>query len=194
VAEDIMSLLDEYAARLARGERPDAHEYLERAGEQREELAAVLDRFLALAPAPHPDEETVALVGAWVANQPPVLELRVRRGLTRGAVVDALIGALALAATKRDKVTRYYHQLETGLLEPTRVDRSVWEALASALRVRVDDLIGWRRQPADLQAAYLRASADAALSTMAPAAPAERGTQEEPDEIDRLFLGPEAFI
>ena len=38
----------------------------------------------------------------------------------------------------------YYHELEAGLLDPLRVDRSVWELLAELLRASVSDL---RRRP-----------------------------------------------
>ena len=189
MADDVLRLLDEFAARWARGERPDAREYLERAGERQEELTRLLDRFLSLTPAPKPNDQTLTLAEAWVAGLPPLVELRASQGLKRDAVVDALMKALGLGTAKRDKVRRYYHQLETGLLEPVRVDRRVWEALASALRVRVDDLVGWRAHPAEFEPAY-RASAEVAVSPVAPAAvPADRGPAEESDEVDRLFLG-----
>jgi hypothetical protein len=54
-------LFDEFAARHARGEHPDAREYLERAGESRNELARLLDGFLAGAPVQPPSEETLTL-------------------------------------------------------------------------------------------------------------------------------------
>ncbi len=48
MADDVMVLFDEYAARFARGERPDPREYLRRAGEGAEELASLIDAAEAL--------------------------------------------------------------------------------------------------------------------------------------------------
>ena len=41
-----MQLFDEYVASFARGERPDLRDYLARAGDQREELAKLVDIWL----------------------------------------------------------------------------------------------------------------------------------------------------
>ena len=41
----------------------------------------------------------------------------------------AVMGSLGLDPAKRKKVARYYHQLETGLLDPRRVSGRVFEAL-----------------------------------------------------------------
>ena len=94
---DVSRLFDEYAVRYRRGERPDAREYLERGGAGAAELAGLIDAFLARAPVAQPDEDTVALMEAWLADEPPLLALRVRRGLRREAVVDALVRALGLS-------------------------------------------------------------------------------------------------
>ena len=102
-------------------------------GERGDELARMLDRFLASAPPPPPPPERVEMMRAWLAGEPPILELRKQRGLTRDVVVDRLLGLLGLKEERRAKVRRYYHELETGLLEPRGVDRRVWEALADVL-------------------------------------------------------------
>ena len=47
----VLELFDEFARCFARGESPAVHEYVERAGESGDELARMLDRFLASAPA-----------------------------------------------------------------------------------------------------------------------------------------------
>src|SRR4051812_26218471 len=127
MAEDVFALFDEFAASFARGERPDAREYLERASDGRDELAALIDGYLERVPPPAPDNDAVLLASAWLAQQPPLLELRTQRGLRRDEVVDTLVAALGLDSAKRDKVKRYYHELEGGLLDPDRVDRRVWE-------------------------------------------------------------------
>ncbi len=184
---DVSRLFDEYAVRYSRGERPDARAYLERAGAGAGELAGLIDAFLTRAPAPEPDENTVALMQAWAAGEPPLLALRVRRGLRREAVVDALLAALGLAPEKRAKVARYYHELESGLLDPAAVSRSVFEALGETLRARAADLQSWRaRPPEPAAAAFLRAPEPVAAP---PAALAPAQPEEEWDEVDELFRG-----
>lgn len=189
---DLYELFDEYAARYARGERPRAREYLARAGPDADRLARLLDGFVAAAELPAPADEDVALVAALASGESPLLELRVRRGLKLDEVVDALVRVLGLDPRKREKVKRYYQQLETGVLEPRRVDRRVFAALAEALRARVEDLVPWRPRPLR-RAAEASHAADlvAAMSAPAAAPPAAALVQPEewepPDEIDEIF-------
>jgi len=187
LADDVFTLFDEYAVRWARGEAPDAREYLARAGPASEELAELLDRFLASAPPGEPDEELATSFAAWAAGEPPLLELRVRRGVRRDELVEAIVERFGLPQAKRAKVGRYVHRLETGQLDTRGVDPGVLEAWAGVLRARLDDLLAWRPPPRAPEAgvSYLRAStlgvesADSWLS--APA--------EEWDEVDELFAG-----
>src|SRR5436190_22580459 len=155
---ELFELFDEYAAAYARGERPQAREYLGRAGRHADELARLIDQYLQRSPAIEPDRETVTIMGALVEGHPPLLELRVQRGLRREQVVDALVRMLGLDPKKEQKVADYYHQLEGGLLEPRGVDRRAWDALAATLKTRADDLVAWRPPPAEAAPAYLRAS------------------------------------
>jgi hypothetical protein len=187
MAEDVMALFDEFAVRWARGERPDAREYLRRAGDGADELAPLVEGFAAASPPPEPNEEAVALIRAWRGGEPPLLDLRRRRGLKRGGVVDALVAALGLDPAKRDKASGYYHELESGLLDPGRVDRRVFAALAEALRARVDDLLAWE-PPVQHEGVYYRRS-DVTSVAAGDAAPAAAPSPEPPDEIDRLFGG-----
>ena len=186
MAEDVFALFDEYAARFARGERPDARAYLARAGGGADELGRLIEGYLERAPAPPPDEDARLLSEAWLSGQPPLLELRTRRALTRDEVVDALIGTLSLDRAKRAKVKRYYRQLETGLLDPGRVDRTVFEALGEVLRARMENLRAWRPRPQHFEPAYLRVPSRPRAAAAAPEPPA-RAPTEPPDEIDRLF-------
>src|SRR4051812_23035721 len=101
--EDVFMLLDEYAASFARGERPDTRDYLQRAGDGRDELAALIERYLERVSAPAPEEDAVALASAWLASTPPLMDMRTRRGLRSDEVVDALIVGLSLDSTKREK-------------------------------------------------------------------------------------------
>jgi hypothetical protein len=189
MAEDVTMLFDEYAQRLARGERPDVRDYLTRAGDSAEELGTMIDRFLERVPPPAPNEASRTLAAAWLEGQTPLVELRVQRGLKRDAVVDALVERLGLDKAKREKVERRYHQLENGVLDPGGVDRSVWEVLAATLKARASDLVAWRPRPpaAAADAAYLRVDEVAPAATMRMAM--GRPVAEEPDEIDRLFVG-----
>jgi hypothetical protein len=61
-----MVLFEEYAASFARGEHPDLREYLQRAGEGRDDLAVLVEGWLQAALPPEPSEEEVALMQAWL--------------------------------------------------------------------------------------------------------------------------------
>jgi hypothetical protein len=177
-------LFDEFVVRFRRGEEPDLSEYLARAGTEADELARLADRFLQAAPPPAPTEDVVVLARAWVCGEPPLLELRVKRGLKRGQVVDSLHERLDLAPELRGKLNERYHELETGQLEPAPVDRRVWEALAAALRTRVEDLTSWARPVPPLET---RVMYRAMPASSAPALRQAREQRREPDEVDRLF-------
>ncbi|MGH3005446.1 MAG: hypothetical protein ACRDOS_06000 [Gaiellaceae bacterium] len=124
------------------------------------------------------------MLDAWARGEPPLVELRTRRGVRRAALVDALVERLALDPAKRQKVGRYVHQLESGLLDPARVDRRVFAVWAETLRTRVDDLVTWRPRPPAAEAAHLRSETRVAASLSVP-----RAAPEEHDEIDALFIG-----
>ena len=186
---DVFELFDDYAARYARGERPEAAEYLDRAGSGADELARLIDGFVARSPARAADEATVTLMRAWAAGEAPLVALRAERGLQRDDVVDALVERLGLDVRKRAKVKERYHELENGLLDVARVDRGVWDVVASLLSVRVSDLVAWRPRPLAAEGAYLRADQSAAplAASLAMRVESPSATPEEPDEIDRLF-------
>jgi hypothetical protein len=182
VAERVDELFGEYAAAYSRGERPQAREFLARAGGEVDELASLIDAFLASAPAPAPDEQAVELFEAWQAGESPLLRLRMAKGLTRDAVVAALARTLGLDVKKKDKVKRYYQELEAGLLEPERVDRRVWDVLAETVGARAVDL-AWRPPRLEVSAtAFVRSS-----RPMLAAMRAQEPSQDPEDEIDRLF-------
>jgi hypothetical protein len=189
---DLDLLFDEFASRFARGERPDAGEYLARAGPEADELRELIDGFLVAAAPPPPDEEAVALMRAWVAGEPPLLELRRRRGQRREAVVEAILTALGIDPAKRRRVAGHYHRLESGLLDLRRVDRRVLAAIAGAIGSTVDDLATWGKRPPPplAAAAFMREASELLLD--APPAPLQAravaaSAPREPDEVDRLF-------
>ena len=117
---------------------------------------------------------------AWAAGEPPLLALRVRRGLKREQVVDALIERFRLDRGQREKVRRYYHELESGLLRPSR---RLLDGLEEILGTRVTDLIGLKPRPLQAAPAYYRD--DVLVLAERSAAPAPAAEPE--DEIDRLF-------
>jgi hypothetical protein len=180
---DVVALFEEYAAAYARGDRPRAQEYLDRAGSGADELAKLIDGWLRTVPVSEPDDETVALVGAWTAGQPPLGELRSRRGVRVDDVVDTLVTSLGLNPAKRAKVKRYYQRLEQGLLDPGRVSRKVIAVVKGLVGERTTDALAWQAPELQVEPAYFRARVE--MTTAAD-------TVDEPepeDEIDRLFTG-----
>ena len=189
-------LFDEFAASYARGEHPDAREYLERAGEARDELAHLLDGFLAAAPVQPPGGETLALFASLVpeaageATQPPLLAERVRRGWRRDEIVDWIRERFGIAEEKREKVARYWHELETGLLPASGISERLREALSERFGDALQAAVAWEPPGLEAKLSYMRVQDAPALSQAKleplPAAPA---SGPEPDEVDVLFLG-----
>ena len=187
--ERVSKLFNEYTASFARGEHPDPTAYLADAGEGVNTLRELIDGFLQTASAPAADPGLVAMFDAWIEGRSPLLELRTRKGATRGDVVDALAAELGIDASKRTKLARYYHLLETGLLNVSRIDARVFTALAKALGARVSDLV-FPGPPATAAAgAYLRSSdeAEEVLEVRLDSLDASA----ERDEVDDLFCGSE---
>lgn len=186
MAADVTELFEDWAARLARNERPDPREYIARAGPDGEVLARMIDRYLRASRPPQPDAETVELVRAWAAGESPLVALRARQGVKRDSVVDAVMLAFHLQEEKRAKVKRYYHELEAGLLDPRWLRGELVDVLAEALRTRPAQLFVLRPRPLRVEsAAMFRAPAP-------PAAAMDRvvtSRAEAPprDEVDRLF-------
>jgi hypothetical protein len=183
VAERVEELFGEYASAYVRGERPQAREFLARAGGHVDELVNLIDAFLARTPVPAPDAQALELFEAWQAGESPLLRLRTTRGVTRDAVVAALVRTLGLDEKKNEKVRRYYLELESGSLQPERVDRRVWDALAEVLGARMSDLAGWRPRQIEFPAPAISGASRPMMSAM-------RVPEESPepeDEIDRLF-------
>ena len=180
--ERVDDLFSEYAVAYTRGERPVTAEFLRRAAAGTDELARLIDGFLASAPVPQPDEQTVTIFEAWRARESPLARLRVAEGLTLEGVVGALVRALHLEPQKNTKVIGYYEQLEAGSLDPTKVDRRVWDALAEVFHARVGDLLAPASPP------FHSLAAPSALARPMMAAMRDSEAYEEPkDEVDRLF-------
>lgn len=180
------ALFDEYAARLARGEAPDPGPYLERAGTEAHELRGMLEALLEATPARPAPAERIALMEAWLAGEPPLLELRRRRGRRREGVVAAIMARFGLDEGRRTKVASYYHRLESGLLDLGPVHPGVIGAIAEALGVEREGLVIGRPRPPAVAAAAMHRAAGPVLAAAAAPAPAPAAGL---DEVDRLFLG-----
>ena len=161
---DVFELFDEYAAAYARGDRPDADEFLARAGGARKELALLLEEFLRRAPAPMPSEDDVRLVGLLLADEPPLLTLRVRRGVKVDYLVDAVIERLALDPAKRPKVKRYYQRLEGGLLDPAGVSNRLRTVLADVFGTSIESALSWTAPTAPAKVLFRSAGLEARAS------------------------------
>jgi hypothetical protein len=181
----VFELFDEFAAAYAHGDRPDAEVFLTRAGDDRQDLAALLEEFLRRVPAPQPTEDDVRLLGLMLADEPPLLSLRVRRGIKVDDVVSGVIDRLGLDPAKRPKVKRYYQRLEGGLLDPNGISGRLRAALADIFGTSVEQAIRWAPPPV-AEPTFLRRSER--LAAAAAPLPAAEG---EADEIDRLFTGGE---
>ena len=184
MSERLFELFDEYATAYVRGERPSPEDFLDRAGPERDQLAALLDEYLRRAPAQPPSEEDQRHLELLVADEPPLLVLRRERKLRREQVVELLRERLGLPVELEDKLGLRYHELETGQLEPTSIDRRVWEVLGDALQAQVEELMA-RARPrgfAGPEVAFFRAPV-----ARASAASSAVSDISEPDEVDRLF-------
>ena len=128
---ELDTLLDELARRHARGEPLDVEGTLARAGDRADELAPLIEAFLARAPRREPTAESLAFVRSL--DEPPLLRARVAKSLKVDDVVDVIVADCELDPEARPKVRRYYQQLEGGMLDPTHVAETVWAAITRVL-------------------------------------------------------------
>ena len=128
---DLETLLDELALRHARGEPLDVEGTLRRAGDRADELAPLIEAFLARAPRREPTPRALAFVRSL--DDPPMVRARVAKALKVDDVVDAIVTECELDPGARPKVRRYYQQLEGGILDPTRVAATVWDVITDLL-------------------------------------------------------------
>ena len=181
------TLFDEYTSRWARGERPDTASYLDRAGHERAELAILIDRYLAFAVPPEPDEAAIRFAERLAEGDPPLLAARVARGIRAQTVVERLLKAFRLPADQEKKVSRYWHALESGCREPSDVTLELWHEIVEILGSGAEAARGWSVRAAGRQqiAFERRETTDFAPTTAPAAAPAKE--EDERDEVDRLF-------
>ncbi len=202
-------LLAAYIEEHRREGDADPLAFLDRASpDDRDELAALIDAYLARAPRREFDEakyrdsaseQTVDALQRAITGSSgiwPVLlpRLRERAGLKRRELVRGLAEALGVGS-KTDKVERYYHEMEQGMLPARGVSDRVLEALASLVGSTARGL----REAGQRLAAGVEweGAADHAFARMANAeahaysAPAPRPAEEQEawDDVDELFRG-----
>ena len=198
MADGVDRLFDEFVAAHRRGEAPDPRPLLERAGDDAPMLRRMLDTFLRSASGTTPAPDVAAMVDGWILGEPTLLTLRTSRGARVAEVVDRLVAALGVDPRTRGRLQDYYQRLETGLLDPRRVDDSVFRAIADALSVPVTRLAVWRGAEPEATEGMGAWGPEAAPSTLSyrrpePGTPVperlpdDPATAEPPDELDRLF-------
>jgi hypothetical protein len=206
---DVDRLIAEYIAEHKGGGDADPGEYLARVSPaERTVLAALIDAYLARAPRAEFDraefrgssaERTVDELERAVSGQsglwPAVLpRLRARVGLKRSTVVERLAAALGVI-DRREKVARYYHEMEQGLLPADGVSDRVLEALgrivgesARALReAGVSPAPPGHGVAATPAAAFARRAHAERTADPTTSSPPEQ--KAEWDDVDRLFRG-----
>lgn len=188
MSESVDTLFAEFVDVYQAGGEFDPRQFLQRAGSNGEEFLQRVERYLAESRPPEPSPEAVAAMQAWMDGDSPLLTMRTAAGVSRDAVVDAIVGDTGLEPAKRDRVARRYHDLEAGLLNPGRVDRRIIAAIARILRVKVSDIpmLNALAPPAAPAGVFYRAPADALMSELADAHVAY-SRPPELDEVDRLF-------
>ena len=91
MSAELDTLLDELARRHARGEPLDVEGTLRRAGDRADELAPLIEAFLARAPRRGPSVDALRFVRSL--DEPPMLRARVAKALKVDDVVDAIVAA-----------------------------------------------------------------------------------------------------
>ena len=186
MSAELDTLLDELARRHARGEPLDVEGTLRRAGDRADELAPLIEAFLARAPRRDPSVDALRFVRSL--DEPPMLRARVAKALKVDDVVDAIVAECDVRPEWRPKVRRYYQQLEGGVLDPSRVATSVWDAITGILGRSRAALtappLASRSAPSPMFRAERLLDADTMVSLALPAR-----EQDAPDEVDALFLG-----
>jgi hypothetical protein len=201
---EVERILAEYKEAHASGGDADPRPFLARvSGVEREQLAGLIDAYLARAPrrpfdaAAYRDSPAVtaaaaaqrALAGS--AGLWPVLLPRLRNeARIRRADLVAELAARLGAQSQRDKVALYYHEMEQGRLPAAGVSDTVLEALGRIVGYGKEAL----RRAGEMPAPGGRAPEAGAVytrTTRRPEATDEAGPatpeREEWDEVDRLF-------
>ncbi len=206
---DVEQLLQAFIREDREGGEADPLAYLRRVeGDDRGELEALIDAYLARAPRRPFDAEAFEVSGAravteeigrslgGVSGEWPALlpRLRHRARLRRAEVVAGLASELGASGAQAEKVARYYHGMERGTLPAAGVSDRLLEALGRVVGVTAERLREAGRAAGGIVPRGSAGSAFARVGAPDPAhVPAEelmRGgvAEDEPrDEIDEAF-------
>jgi hypothetical protein len=205
---ELERLFADYVNEHRGGGEADPLAYLDRAEDaERDELAALIDAYLAQAPGRSWDRDAFAgsaaerlsdavaqslqgVSGTWPVVLP---RLRHRAQVTRGALVKRLAAALD-AGDREAKVGGYYHEMERGLLPSGGVSSRVLDALGEIVGATGEFL---RRAGEPLGTGGAPSPGEVYARTRKPGAPAVDGEAARPDarpaqardEVDELFTG-----
>ena len=203
---DVERLLQEFIAEDRAGGVADPLAYLERVtGEDRAELEALIDGYLARAPRRAFDrdafeesparaiaEEVGRALGGVSGRWPVVLpRLRHRARLRRTDVVRLLAAELD-AEAQVEKIARYYHEMEHGTLPAGGVSDRVLVALGRVMNVTAAHLRAAGKSVGGAAPGPAGSIAFARVGSPDPDYPAPEGRPEPvepPDAIDALFTG-----
>ena len=203
---DLDVLLARFIEDWNAGRRPAVEDFLRGANElERDELADQISTFLAFAPTPRFDEETihellsasavdaaaqafVAEAGAWPTLLP---RLRAQAGLSLRDLATRVLRVTGLGDKGLDKAEQRLGEMERGEVDATRVSTRIVDVLGHILGMNSADLARVGMPAAAAGALYRReAGRDLAggLDLLADAltAPVPEG---EWDEVDKLFFG-----
>jgi hypothetical protein len=193
------ALFEEFVSRWSRDETIHVDVLLERAGPEGDELARLIDEFLARAPRREPSAEArsaVAALAERLEREPPLLSARVAARARVRDVAAAIVTAFTLPAEAEQLVRSYYQRLEGGLLDPTGVSDGVWSVLERVLgpAVRNQALEGFRhKRVAFTEAIAFQRLADADQVLPAAGEAASPPREELPARVrrrvDELFTG-----
>ncbi len=146
----VEELLPAFTSEFRAAGDADPRPYLRQvAGVDRDELAALIDHFLAVEPAPEFDPAAFATFRAEPARSafvdrvledaPALLELRRTAGLTKAQVGARLAEDLRLTGME-SAAKGAYHDIETGHVAPERVHERIWDALSNLYGASAEQL------------------------------------------------------
>ncbi len=193
MTDRVTELFEQFVAERGAGSNTDPADWVTEAGDQGEALAGMIAAYLATHPRTDITEQEVFALAARPELEPPrpwpqlLPDLRQRTGTTRAELVRRLAELLGVKGSE-PQVAGYVHELEAGLLAPTRVRPAVVSGLAAVLAVPQSlleaskTLLTEPPMQAPLFARYAAVSASHVLA-MAPDEP-------PPDpRVDDLFTG-----
>ena len=193
MSDRALELFERYLDQRASGRSPDAAALVHEAGDQADVLAGMIAAYSATHPA-NVTEDQLEQIAARPELEPPrpwpelLPALRERTHTTRAVLVSRLCEALGVRGSER-QVGDYVHELEAGLLSPTRVRPAVVSALAAVLgvpRALLESSRGLAAEPPPSAAptfARSAAYADDALMSVGALEP------DADPRVDDLFTG-----